>query len=216
MSSIKMIKNRTRFGILILFFSVALTTILILSGSKTLIYGQIQNEDNTENNNNNNNSNNNNNNTNKSYNTTLSGTQQVPPVKTNGIGTASFELLDDNKTIHYRINILDVPNITGMHIHKGKVGENGDVVVNLYNNSKENIILNENETKMSQIESSSVKVNGNVQSSFLASGTINNSDLKGPLSGKNISDLFNLIKSQNTYVNVHSQSHPDGEIRGEI
>jgi hypothetical protein len=209
-----MIKNRTRFGILILSFSVALTIILILSGSKTLIYGQIQNEDITKNNNNN--SNNNNNNTNKSYNTTLSGTQQVPPVKTNGIGTASFELLDDNKTIHYRINILDVPNITGMHIHKGKVGENGDVVVNLYNNSKENIILNENETKMSQIESSSVKVNGNVQSSFLASGTINNSDLKGPLSGKNISDLFNLIKSQNTYVNVHSQSHPDGEIRGEI
>src|SRR5215203_2688211 len=212
-----MIKNRTRFGILILSFSVALTTILILSGSKTLIYGQIQNEDNTKNNNNNNNnSNNNNNNTNKSYNTTLSGTQQVPPVKTNGIGTASFELLNDNKTIHYRINILDVPNITGIHIHKGKVGENGDVVVNLYNNAKENIILNENETKMAQIESSSVKVNGNVQSSFLASGTINNSDLKGPLSGKNISDLFNLIKSQNTYVNVHSQSHPDGEIRGEI
>ena len=211
-----MIKNRTCFGILILSFSVALTTILILSGSKTLIYGQIQNEDNTKNNNNNNNSNNNNNNTNKSYNTTLSGTQQVLPVKTNGIGTASFELLNDNKTIHYRINILDVPNITGIHIHKGKVGENGDVVVNLYNNAKENIILNENETKMAQIESSSVKVNGNVQSSFLASGTINNSDLKGPLSGKNISDLFNLIKSQNTYVNVHSQSHPDGEIRGEI
>ena len=202
-----MIKNRTRFGILIISFSVALTTILILSGSKTLIYGLIENEDNTKNNNNN---------TNKSYNTTLSGSQQVPPVKTNGIGTASFELLNDNKTIHYQINILDVPNITGMHIHKGKVGENGDVVVNLYNNSKENIILNENETKMSQIESSSVKVNGNVQSSFLASGTINNSDLKGPLSGKNISDLFNLMKSQNTYVNVHSQSHPDGEIRGKI
>ena len=133
-----MIKNRTRFGILILSFSVALTTILILSGSKTLIYGQIQNEDNTKNNNNNNKSNNNNNNTNKSYNTTLSGTQQDPPVKTNGIGTASFELLDDNKTIPYRINILDVPNITGIHIHKGKAGENGDVVVNLYNNSKEN------------------------------------------------------------------------------
>src|ERR671921_1578443 len=105
-----MIKNRTRFGILIISFSVALTTILILSGSKTLIYGQIQNEDNTNNNNNNNN-----NNTKKSYNTTLSGNQQVPPVKTNGIGTASFELLNDNKTVHYQINILDVPNITGIH-----------------------------------------------------------------------------------------------------
>src|SRR5215211_364409 len=202
-----MIKNRTRLGILIISFSVALTTILILSGSKTLIYGLIQNEDNTKNSNNN---------TNKSYNITLSGSQQVPPVKTNGIGTASFELLNDNKTIHYQINILDVPNITGIHIHKGKVGENGDVVVNLYNNSKENIILKENEIKMSQIESSSVTINGNVQSSFLASGTINNSALKEPLSGKNISDLITLIKSENIYVNVHSQSHPDGEIRGEI
>src|SRR5215208_4696763 len=97
-----MIKNRTRFGILILSFSVALTTILILSGSKTLIYGLIQNEDNTKNNNNN---------TNKSYNTTLSGSQQVPPVKTNAIGTASFELLNDYKTIHYQINILDEKNL---------------------------------------------------------------------------------------------------------
>jgi len=69
---------------------------------------------------------------------------------------------------------------------------------------------------MSQIESSSVTINGNVQSSFLASGTINNSALKEPLSGKNISDLITLIKSENIYVNVHSQSHPDGEIRGEI
>ena len=203
-----MIKNRISNVILIISFSVAISTIFILSGNKVLIFGQIHNEDNANNNNNDN--------INKNDNTILSGSQQVPPVKTNGIGTASFELLNDNKTIHYQINILDVPNITGMHIHKGKVGENGDVVVNLYNNSKEDIILKENETKMSQIESSSVKINGNVQSSFLASGTINNSDLKGPLSGKNISDLFNLIKSQNTYVNVHSQSHPDGEIRGEI
>jgi len=194
--------------ILIISFSVAITTILILSGSKVLILGQIQYENNIKDNNNNN--------INKNYNTILSGSQQVPPVKTNATGIASFELLDDNKTIHYQINILDVPNITGIHIHQGKVGENGDIVVNLYNNSKQNIFLKENETKISQIVSNSVKINGNVQSSFLASGTINNSDLKGPLYGKSISDLINLIKSKNAYVNVHSQSHPDGEIRGDI
>ena len=204
-----MIKNRMSNVILIISFSVAITTILILSGgSKVLIFGQIQNEDNTNDNNSNN--------INKNYNTILSGSQQVPPVKTNGTGTASFELLDHNKTIHYQINIQDVPNITGIHIHQGKVGENGDVVVAIYNNSKQTILLKENETKISQITSNSVKINGNVQSSFLASGTINNSDLKGPLYGKSISDLINLIKSKNAYVNVHSQSHPDGEIRGEI
>lgn len=199
--------NKKSYGILTIFFSVVLATLLILSGSKILVFGQIQNEKNP----------NNNSNININYNATLTGNQQVPPIKTNGIGTASFELLDDNKTLHYQINVLDVPKITGIHIHQGKLGENGDVIVNLYN-PKENIFKNENknETKMSQIESSSVTINGNTQSSLISSGTINNSDLKGPLSGKNISDLIALIQSKNTYVNVHSESYPDGEIRGQI
>ncbi len=208
-----MIKNPIINGILIISFSVAFTTIFILSVSKMLIFGQIQNGDNIIHININKNDNNN---IHTNYNTTLSGRQQVPPVKTNGIGTASFELLDDNQTIHYQINILDVPDITGIHIHQGKVGENGDVVVNIYNNSKENISLKENETKISQIESHSVTINGKTQSFFLACGTINNADLKGPLSGRNMSDLKNLIETKNTYLNVHSKSHPDGEIRGEI
>jgi len=208
-----MIKNPIINGILIISFSVVFTTIFILSGSKILIFGQIQNGDDIIHININKNDNNN---IHTNYNATLSGRQQVPPVKTNGIGTASFELLDDNQTIHYQINILDVPDITGIHIHQGKVGENGDVVVNIYNNSKESISLKENETKISQIESNSVTINGKTQSSFLASGTINNADLKGPLSGRNISDLINLIETKNTYINVHSKSHHDGEIRGEI
>ena len=199
--------NKKSYGILTIFFSVVLATLLILSGSKMLVFGQIQNEKNP----------NNNSNININYNATLTGNQQVPPIKTNGIGTASFELLDDNKTLHYQINVLDVPKITGIHIHQGKLGENGDVIVNLYN-SKENLFQNENqnETKMSQIESNSVTINGNTQSSLVASGTINNSDLEGPLSGKNLSDLITLIQSKNIYVNVHSESHPDGEIRGQI
>lgn len=201
--------NKKSYGILTIFFSVVLVTLLILSGNKILVFGQIQNEKNP----------NNNSNININYNATLTGNQQVPPVKTNGIGTASFELLDDNKTLHYQINVLDVPKITGIHIHQGKAGENGDVIVNLYN-PKENIFQNENkienETKLSQIESNSVTINGNTQNSLIASGTINNSDLKGPLLGKDISDLINLMQSKNTYVNVHSESYPDGEIRGQI
>ena len=117
--------------------------------------------------------------------------------------------------MHYQISVIDIQNITGIHIHQSKSGENGDVRVNLYE-PKENIFLNQNGTKLSQIDSSSVTIGGNTQTFFIANGTINNSDLKGPLSGKNISDLINLMKSGNAYVNVHSESHPDGEIRGQI
>lgn len=210
--------NKKSYGISTRLFPIVmlLVTLIVLSGgSKTVVFGQIQNEDNKTT------TDNGNNNISLNYNATLTGNQQVPPVKTNGIGNASFELFDNNKTLHYQINVLDVPKITGIHIYQGKSGENGDVLVDLYN-SKENIFQNYNEngngneTKMSQIESSSITINGNTQSSLISSGTINNSDLKGPLSGKNISDLINLIQSKNTYVNVHSESYPDGEIRGQI
>ncbi|HET7643518.1 MAG TPA: CHRD domain-containing protein [Nitrososphaeraceae archaeon] len=197
--------NKKNRWISTIFFSVFILSLLVLSGSKVLILGEIQSNKNP----------NDNTNMNSNYNATLSGNQQVPSVKTNGIGTASFELLDDNKTLHYQITALDVPNITGIHIHQGKTGENGDVIVNLYH-SNGNIFQNVNETKLSQIDSSSVTINGKTQSSLIASGTINNSDLKGPLLGKNISDLITLMQSKNTYVNVHSESHPDGEIRGQI
>ena len=95
------------------------------------------------------------------------------------------------------------------------MGENGDVMVSIYN-VKEDIFKNQNTTKISEIESSSITINGNNQNSLVVSGTINNLDLQGTLKGRNISDLITLMESGNTYVNVHSESYPDGEIRGQI
>ncbi len=36
------------------------------------------------------------------------------------------------------------------------------------------------------------------------------------MAGKQISDLVNLIKSGQVYVNVHTQKNTNGEIRGQI
>jgi hypothetical protein len=47
-------------------------------------------------------------------------------------------------------------------------------------------------------------------------GTITSSDLKGPIAGKQISDLVNIIKSGQAYVNVHTEQNKNGEIRGQI
>ena len=197
--------SKKSYGVLTIFFSLVLVTLLILSGTSTLVFSQTQNEGKQTDEGK----------INQNFNATLTGSQQVPPIKTKGFGTASFELLKDNKTLHYQISVVDVQNITKIHIHQGKSGENGDVIVNIYE-PKETIFLNHNGTKLSQIESSSVTIGGNTQSVFLVSGTISNSDFKGALSGKNIADLINLMKNGDTYVNVHTNSHPDGEIRGQI
>jgi hypothetical protein len=50
----------------------------------------------------------------------------------------------------------------------------------------------------------------------MGKGKITSSDLKGPLAGKQLSDLVDLMKSGGAYANIHTQQHQDGEIRGQI
>jgi hypothetical protein len=50
----------------------------------------------------------------------------------------------------------------------------------------------------------------------MGKGKITSSDLQGPLAGKQMSDLVNMIKSGGAYVNVHTQQNQNGEILGQI
>ena len=47
-------------------------------------------------------------------------------------------------------------------------------------------------------------------------GNISDSILTGDLQGKTLDDLAAAIESGDTYVNVHTAEHPDGEIRGQL
>jgi hypothetical protein len=84
--------------------------------------------------------------------------------------------------------------VTASHIHQGKAGTNGPVVVTLF-----------------KTNSPSATTNG-----LLSKGTITATNLEGPLKGKQISDLISMIKSGNAYVNVHTEANPKGEIRGQL
>jgi hypothetical protein len=50
----------------------------------------------------------------------------------------------------------------------------------------------------------------------IGKGKITSSDLQGPLAGKQVSDLVNIIKNGQAYVNVHTDQNQNGEIRGQI
>jgi hypothetical protein len=59
----------------------------------------------------------------------LSGAEEVPPVKVNGTASGSFRLAEDG-TVTGSVTTKDVPG-TVAHIHLGAKGKNGPVIVPL-------------------------------------------------------------------------------------
>jgi CHRD domain len=51
---------------------------------------------------------------------------------------------------------------------------------------------------------------------LLSEGNITTANLEGPLAGKQLSDLTSSMQAVETYVNIHTVQHKNGEIRGQI
>jgi CHRD domain len=107
-------------------------------------------------------------------------------------GISGFIVNSGNSKVWYQIEAEGLNGVTQAHIHSGKVGENGPVVATLFKGNKDT-------------------VNG-----ALVQGSITADKLEGPLKGKSISDLIDLFDDASAYVNVHTETFPDGEIRGQI
>ncbi|MFZ0513561.1 MAG: CHRD domain-containing protein [Candidatus Nitrosopolaris sp.] len=127
----------------------------------------------------------------------LSGSNELPLVNSHGSGVANFQLSADRKSLGYQLNVTNMNNVMGTHIHSGKQGENGPVVAGLFNTNK------------------SAPPTGIVNGQ-LSNGSITSAVLQGPLAGKQLSDLVNLIKTGGAYVNIHTTQNQNGELRGQI
>jgi CHRD domain len=126
----------------------------------------------------------------------LTGVEEVlRTVDTSAIGIAEFRLGQDN-SIMYRINVTDIENVTATHIHRGQVGENGPVIVTLF----------KEDTPTTTAMTTGV----------LSEGNITAANLEGPMAGQLLSNLTSAMQNEQTYVNVHTQQNPNGEIRGQI
>jgi hypothetical protein len=122
----------------------------------------------------------------------LTGQEEVPPVNTQAIGEAIFDpIIPGNETIGFYVNSTGIQGVTAGHIHNGTQGENGDIIVTLFtfNPGQNGVFVN---------------------------GTIAANILEGPMQGKTVGDLIDAVKSNNTYVNLHTEQNPSGEIRGQL
>jgi hypothetical protein len=129
----------------------------------------------------------------EAFNAMLSGGEEVPPVETTATGNASFTVMGE-ESIEYSVNVTGMDKVTAAHIHDAKTGENGQVVVTLF-----------------KADSPTGVISGG-----LANGTITASNLEGDMQGLAVDDLIKAMERGETYVNVHTEKNPNGEIRGQI
>jgi hypothetical protein len=127
----------------------------------------------------------------------LSGLNEVPPVSTPASGTAIVTIDTDTRawTMNIAFSGLSAP-VTVAHIHRAPVGVNGPVIVGL-----DGMPLSGGRPTWNLIAPGSTSLNtgGALNAPFLFPAA----------------ELENLLRG-NTYVNIHSQAFPGGEIRGNL
>jgi hypothetical protein len=129
---------------------------------------------------------------NEKYRAKLDGNNEVPPVNSTAEGVINFKTKNDMLT--WKMNVTGTNDATGLNIHKGKAGEKGEIVVDLMKVSKHS----DNPKGMTM------------------RGNVTDSSLTGSMAGQTIADLKTSMANGDTYVNLKSQDHPDGLMRGQI
>lgn len=125
----------------------------------------------------------------KNFRVHANGSLEVPANDSKGQGQAIFKLSKDGESLDYKLIVANIENVVMAHIHQGLPGTNGDIVVWLYPSTAENVLAPAG--------------GGRIQGP-IADGTITADDLVGPLDGMELSDLIELLRAGNAYVNVHT------------
>ena len=130
----------------------------------------------------------------------LNGFQEVPAISTTGKGEFTGRLNEDGNMLSYELSYSNLtgPTVVGAHIHIGQPAVAGGVMAFLCGGGNK----------------PACPVSGTVTGNIVAS------DIIGPASqgiaAGEFEEMLRAIQSGNTYVNVHTNLYPGGEIRGQV
>ena len=126
---------------------------------------------------------------------TMTGDQEVPPVATETSGKAFFSLNKDETAIEFQLHVSDGVRITQSHIHCGRPGVNGPIIIFL-----------------GGLHAAGLNIDGK----WVSNATITDTSIVNTTCGATLAAIAEQMRNGNTYANVHSVAHPGGEIRGLI
>jgi hypothetical protein len=130
----------------------------------------------------------------------LDGYHEVPAVSSTGSGELRLRIVDDT-SIEFELDYRDLEGTTttASHVHLGQKSVNGGVAFFLCGGGG---------------RPACTPTSGSFR------GTVTAADVVGPaaqgLAPLEFEELLRAIRAGVTYVNVHTNKHPGGEIRGQI
>jgi hypothetical protein len=136
---------------------------------------------------------------------TLTGYEEVPALSTPAHGAFHARLQTDQGEIRYRLSYADLSgDVQQAHIHLGQRAVNGGITVFLCTN------LGNGPAGTQPCPAAPATI----------TGTIHPQDVVGPvaqgLAPGEFQELVDAIRAGVTYVNVHSATFPNGEIRAQL
>ena len=119
----------------------------------------------------------------------MTGLNVVPSDSaTNAGGSANFTASGGG--ISYSVQVQNIVGVTRVAIFRGDAGVNGTATAELYSGAP----------------------SGAIASATIASGTL----VAANVQGISVDSLVSLMRGGHAYIQVHTQSQPNGEIRGQI
>lgn len=131
----------------------------------------------------------------------LRGFEEVPAVSSTGTGELLARIAQDESSIEYTLTYQNLEGTTtaAAHIHLGQRGVNGGVIAFLCGGGG---------------KPACPPISGSV------TDTITAADVIGPagqgIAAGELDEMIAAMRQGVTYVNVHTDKHPGGEIRGQI
>jgi len=135
----------------------------------------------------------------KEYKVPLTGDQEVPSVDTEASGYAEVEVKwkGDYTLVKFEVEVCAISDVTMAHIHYGPVGENGPILFTLFSADGSPFSADDCEA--------------------LSKGELSADDLNPNQDA--IADWESFVEvylAGETYVNVHTEAYPGGELRGQL
>ena len=145
----------------------------------------------------------------KNFIATLTGKNLTPPVDTPATGQARFHM-NANGTLCYYVDVRNITGVVGAHVGL----KNGTELASLTNPYAEVATIASYPT---------AAVDGILIAGEIKAGTgvpvappLSAFSLSGPLVGKNVTDLDNILNNKTASVTVRTTAHEQGEIQGQI